>query len=175
MFTIFYRSHDFSMINNFAFTFLNIQELLLNVIDWLNISLSVCLRSRDLNRNISNNLLIIDNCISNFLLSINGSAYFFFSNNWSLYYSLFNDWLRDDSFGDNWLGNNFSFNLRLRDNFLGLHDLRSRIQNLIFIRIFISTLTSLTYLSSQNLRSCFVTNVNGLSCNFHASGDLRVL
>lgn len=135
LFRKFGRSQNFSFVNDLILFSLNIQYLLLNIVDWLNVSLSKSLSSWNLNRNLSDYIFIIDNGFSDFLFGVNWSPDFFFSDDGSLNNSLSNNWLRNNSLGDDGLTDDFSLNLRLRNYFLSLHDLRSGVENLIIISL----------------------------------------
>lgn len=91
LFRIVDRLHNLSMVDKLVFSFLDIQNLLLNTVDGLNISLSISLRSRNLNRKSSINILIVNDCVSNFLFSVYWSRNFLFSDDRSLNNSLFDN------------------------------------------------------------------------------------
>lgn len=91
----------------------------------LNKSFSDSGSPRDSNRNISSHSLRINNGFIVHLFSEDGSADFHFSDNRGLNNSLSDDGLSDGFFSDGWLDFNFSFDFSLRNEFLGLVDLRS--------------------------------------------------
>lgn len=109
----------------------DIDILLSYIFNRLNIFFSISYLSGNLNRNLVDNLFIVNNGLVLNSFSIYRSSYFFLSNNWSLHNSLFDNRLRNDSLGDNRLSNHLSFNLWLANNLLTLSNLWSRIKNLI--------------------------------------------
>lgn len=121
-FSIFSGSYNFWMINNIRIGLLNIQNLFDCLLLRLNIGFSNGGSSRNSNRDLSCNSLIIDNWSILNLFGVNWSGNFCSSNYRSLHDLLFDDRLRYNFFRDNGLRNNSSLNKRLRNDFLGLSD-----------------------------------------------------
>lgn len=115
---------------------------MLNGVNWLDVSLSDKLSSWNWDWDVFDDVLVVNNSISDFLFSVNWSRDFSFSDNWSLDDLLFDDWLRSDSSGDDWLGNDLSFNRWCRNDFLSLLNFRSGVQNFIVISLSASLLIS---------------------------------
>lgn len=120
--SVFRRKYDLWLFNNFIIGFLKIQDLLFNVIDWLNESLSENLSPGNLNRDPVFNFLVVNNRVFNDLLSVNRSSDFLLSNNRCLNNSLFDNRLRNDSLVDNWLSDYSFGDFWLINNFSGLSD-----------------------------------------------------
>lgn len=127
-FSVFNRVGLFWVFILLSFLLLDIDHLLLNIFNWLNISFSISNLSGNFNRNLVDDLFVVDNRLVLDSFSIHRSRDFFLSDNWCLHHSLFNDRLRNDSFGNYWLRNYLSFDLRLTDNLLTLSNLWSGIK-----------------------------------------------
>lgn len=114
-----------SLVYYLVLSFLYVQNFSLEIVNWLNESLSLDLISWDWNFNVSNNGIVFDLSIFNLLFGVNWSLSLSFSDDWSLNDLLFDDWLRVDFLGQNWLLDDFSGSLSGSLNVSGLLDLWS--------------------------------------------------
>lgn len=135
LFRVFNRSGNNSVIVDSGISLIDVENFFLEILNRLNISLSVSFFSWYSNGDILSEVLSINNGGSIFSFGYNRSADLFLSDNWSLHNLLSDDRLSDSSSGDNWLFNNGSSDFRLRNDFLRLSDGRSRVENVSIVSI----------------------------------------
>lgn len=115
-------SYDWLVISGSSLASVDLHLLSFGVHCWLNITFSYGKLSRNINIQISAELLSVDLFFVLHSLSVHWSLYMFSSNHWSLDHSLSDDWLLNDSSGDHFLIQDLSVDLRSGSDLLGLSD-----------------------------------------------------